>query len=87
MKEQLDSIEKKVDELSKLMNRVAKALNLLPITKKEADALYKMRVKNSQILTSSLEEAMGATPREEEEELSYNAVFDGIIGDDILGGL
>lgn len=86
-------LDKKVDKLSNLVNKIAKTLHLIPVTEKEEREMQLTQRKNLQIAAKVNDDlnAMSQDKPENNDSIFsiYNQaenIFGDVIADDFLGG-
>mgnify|MGYP004643048659 CR=1 FL=1 len=96
IEEYLTKIDKKLDKVLNMQTKIAKALHLVPVSKKEERALQIAQNTNAKVALEVADElaAMSAVENPElHSALSFDDlytidadIYSGVIGDDILGG-
>ena len=92
IQELLTQIVKKQDKILAQQTKIMKALHLLPVTEKEERALQIQQRENSGIslkVANDLADMAGESREEAQnlgEMLNATDAYDGVLGDDVLGG-
>lgn len=91
--EQFNTLCKKLDKQFQLLTKIAKALQILPITEKEAVAIQRTRLDNAYKMKKAYEETQDMLPVQEEQQTLISTVqgflnetsniYADLIGDDI----
>ena len=86
-------LDKKVDKLSNLVNKIAKTLHLIPVTEKEEREMQLTQRKNLQIAAKVNDDlnAMSQDKPENNDSIfsiydQVESIFGDVIADDFLGG-
>ena len=96
IEEYLTRIDKKLDRVFNMQTKIAKALHLVPVTKKEEKSMQIAQSKNAQIALEVAEELaamQSVTEINPDTDLNLeqlyaddHEIYSDVIGDDFLGG-